>query len=449
MKKLWRLLNSRKLAVYLLFALLLVLVVSTLLPSTITVSEEHWEELARERPVAFWVASHFATPYVVRSTVFIVPTVFLFFSTLACTVTRVRNWARTRKSEFEKEQAFSFSVERELTGTAGEAEEELLRVLRGKRWECAVSREGGGTEVVGQKGFGLGFWGSVVFHVGLIACFLGAPVSALTVFRGEFLVTEGITTPLKGGFVYSEGKDIAGLPDADVTVMDLEGRYAEGIYKVHFGGTVRIGGMTAPFSVNNPVEYEGYQLTLDSFGYSPQITMERDGSTFFDYFLNLRQQKTGDYFDLPSEELTLFVLLFPDFYQEGTILKTRSREPNNPICLVRFLRGEQEVAKGLVELGGETHIGGYRVGFPELRNWAGFVVVREWGVHVLAVGMVIGLAGLLVRFLSNERIIEMRLRESTSGSSVAVRGYSRYYPAFLEKEVREMAARVAGEEPAP
>jgi cytochrome c biogenesis protein len=60
--------------------------------------------------------------------------------------------------------------------------------------------------------------------------------------------------------------------------------------------------------------------------------------------------------------------------------------------------------------------------------------------------MVIGLAGLLLRFLSNERIIEMRLRESAAGASVAVRGYSRYYPAFLEKEVREMAVRVAGEE---
>jgi cytochrome c biogenesis protein len=446
MKGIWKLLNSRRFAVYLLLGLLLVLVASSLLPSPITVSEEKWAELERERPVVFWLASYFATPYIVRSPLFVVPTVFLFFSTLVCTLTRVRNWARTRKSEFEKEQAFSFSVERELAGTAGEAEEGLLRVLRGKRWECAVSREAGGTEVVGQKGFGLGFWGSVVFHLGLIACFLGAPVSALTVFRGEFLVTEGVTTPLKEGFVYSEGKGIAGLPDEDVTVVDLEGRYAEGIYKVHFGGTVQIGGITAPFSVNNPVEYEGYQFALDSFGYSPQIALERDGSTFFDYFLNLRYPKGGDYFQLPSEGLTLFVLLFPDFYQEGTMLRTSSREPNNPVCLVRFLRGQEEVAKGLVELGGETQIGDYVVRFPELRNWAGFVVVREWGVHVLAVGMVIGLAGLLLRFLSNERIIEMRLRESAAGASVAVRGYSRYYPAFLEKEVREMAARVAGEE---
>jgi hypothetical protein len=131
MKGIWKLLNSRRFAVYLLLGLLLVLVASSLLPSPITVSEEKWAELERGRPVVFWLASYFATPYIVRSPLFVVPTVFLFFSTLVCTLTRVRNWARTRKSEFEKEQAFSFSVERELAGTAGEAEEGLLRVLRG------------------------------------------------------------------------------------------------------------------------------------------------------------------------------------------------------------------------------------------------------------------------------------------------------------------------------
>jgi cytochrome c biogenesis protein len=444
MKRLWKLLNSRKFGVYLLLVLVAVLMVSSFLPSPITLSDEEWSSLRERKPFVFWLSENFSTIYLVRNPLFLALSAFLFLSTLACTITRIKWWAKARKSEFEKDKAFSFSVEERSSSPVEAVKENLLDTLRRRRWEFSVSGEGGGFVVEAQKGIGMGFWGSVVFHIGLVVCFIVAPVSALTVFRGEFLITEGITMPLRDGFVSHEGKALSSLPDTDITVYDAAGEYAKGRYKVQFGGVMRAGNREFPFSVNNPVTVEGYQFSLGKFGFSPGIVLEKEGSVLFDYFLNLRHSGSGDYFDLPSEGLTLFVLLFPDFIREGNKIGSRSKDPNNPVCLIKLLRGKEEVAKGLVEPGEEARVGDYLVRFTELRNWVGFVVVREWGVYVLALGMATGILGLLVRFLSNERRLEARLSGAGPGTTVALRGYSRYYPAFLEKEVREMAGKISG-----
>jgi cytochrome c biogenesis protein len=55
------------------------------------------------------------------------------------------------------------------------------------------------------------------------------------------------------------------------------------------------------------------------------------------------------------------------------------------------------------------------------------------------VGFLIGLAGLVARFLSNERRLEFVLSPEGERTKVTVKGYSRYYPAFLEREVIQLA----------
>ncbi len=442
-----RLLNSRKFAVILLVSLLGLLSLSAFLPSEITVSAEKWAEIKRTRPFVFWLSERFSTPRIVRNTAFITITAFLFLSTFICTATRISGWWRTRRLEFDKEKSFSFTLEEVSGRPAGLLKEELARSLQAKGWEFSMSGENDKITGAAQKGLRAGFWGSIVFHLSLIVCFIASPVTALTVFRGKLVLTEGITVPLKEGFEAHEGKPLESLPALDITVNDLRGEYAEGIYKLQFGGKLNIKGRyfqkDSPFSVNEPVDVMGYQFALNEFGRSPLVVIEKGGAEVFNYYLNLRHSSEGDYFDLPDGN-KLFVLLFPDFIREGNKIGTRSKEPKNPVLLLKVFEGEKELAKGLVRPGERVDVGPYSVGFPELRNWAGIIVVREAGLPVLMAGMAVGLAGLLVRFLSNERRLEFELAGAESGTKIAIKGYSRYYPAFLEREVKEMAGRLKG-----
>lgn len=441
-----KLLNSRKFAVYLLCVLLLVLVLSSFLPNQFTMTEEQWNVLEREKPFLYWLSIHMSTPVIVRHPLFLALSGFLFLSTLTCTISRVNLWLKTREFEFEKERAFSFAIELSSRNPMKPLQETLLSSLRRRRWRTTVSDNAGGILIEAQKGSSMGFWGSVVFHAGMVVCFLAAPVTALTVFRGEFLITEGIPIPFREGLVSHEGKPLSALPDGEILVSDLRGVYAEGKFKVDFGGTMHIGGKDFPFSVNNPVSIDGYQFSLQEFGDSVRMVGEKAGSVFFDYFLNLRHPQSGDYFNIEEESLTLYVRFFPDFYREGGRVGSRTKEMKNPVILLKVLENGTEMINAFVRLGEEIRIGEYTMTFAEVKHWVSFVVVRERGVPVMVTGMVIGIAGLLVRFLSNERRMEMTLREGPAGTTFVLKGYSRYYPAFLEKEVREIGEGIGGGE---
>lgn len=435
-------------AIWLLVGLVATLVVSTLLPSEITRSPGEWELLARQSPEYFKVASALSTPYLVKSTAFTVLSSFLFFSTLVCTLNRLQGWWKGKTQEFSPEKAFSFLMDGRIPQASDAVQESVLTLLSGAGWECSSEKSGSGILIIAQKGIKLGFWGSVGFHIGLIFCFLALPISALTGFSGQFLLTEGVTIPLRDVVETPVKKNLASLPPVKVAVDNLRGVYAKGKFKVDFGGDLLVTGPEGlqrfPFSVNNPVSYEGTQFSLQQFGFSPKLVVERAGKVVFNYYLNLRHGEEGDYFTLEGDQTRLFLIFFPDFYQEGGKIGSRTREPRNPVVLVRIVEGDRPVHQGLVRIGGDASIGDYHIHAPELKNWVNLSVSREYGLSGLIFGMLVGISALFIRFLSNDRRLTFTIVSHDTVSTIRLQGYSRYYPAFLEKEVRAVAEKLWG-----
>lgn len=442
----WKMINSRRFALYILTAFLISLFVSALIPNNYTLSEKEWFALERNRPTLFWMYSHFSTPFLVKSPFFQLLSFLLFLSTLSCTIDRVLKWYKFRVSEFEKEKAFSFSAVDTSRLDPHAIRVKVEKLLSAGRWATSVENEGEAVVISGQKGMS-GFWGSVIFHAGLVCCFLAGPVTALTVFRGELVMTEGVSQPLRDGFVTHEGKDLATLPDVQLQVRNLRGEYYEGQFKYDFGGVLslddRDGRHELPFAVNKPASFGGYQFSLHAYGDSPRLVLERDGQVNFDYYLNLRHPDEGDYFDLGGGTRA-FVMFFPDFFREGGKIGSRSKVRNNPVTLVKIYSGEQEVFKGLFKEGEEGNWEGTRIRVPDCKHWVGLIVAREAGINLVIIGSLLGVTGLLARFLSNESRLEFELSPLVQGTSFTVRGYSRYYPAFLEKEVKGMAEKLKG-----
>lgn len=443
--KLLILLNSRVAAIWLLVGLVAALTASTFLPNEITRTPDEWTLLARQSPAYFKVANTLSTPYLVKSPAFIALSFFLFLSTLVCTLTRLHGWRKGRTVEFTLDKAFSFAINETLSQPSDMVESSVQTILTGTGWDCSSDRSNSRVWLVAQKGIRLGFWGSITFHVGLLLCFLAVPVSALTGFSGQFLLTEGVTIALRDVVETPVKKDLAKLPPVGVAVENLRGVYAQGKFKVDFGGDLVVSGSKGSqrlsFSVNNPVSYERTQFSLQQFGFSPRLVVERGGKESFDYFLNLRHVAEGDYFPL-EDKTRLFLLLFPDFIQEGGKIGSKSRELKNPVLLVRIFEGDSPVHQGLVRIGGEATIGDYHIKAPELKSWVNLAVSREHGLTILIFGMLIGISGLFLRFLSNERRLTFAIVAQGAATTVQLKGYSRYYPAFLEKEVRGVAEKI-------
>jgi cytochrome c biogenesis protein ResB len=445
----YKLLISRRIAIYLLTALLLVLIASALIPSNYTLSAEEWLEVETTSPALFWIYSHLSTPFIVRNPVFQLVSLLLCLSTLACSADRVLKWWRSRTLEFEKEKAFSFSVAQNSDQDLCAVRDQVERFLAGGRWQVSREQAGGLTVVSGQKGSS-GFWGSVAFHAGLVFCFLAGPVTLFTGFSGELTATEQVSLPLRTAVVAHAGHDAATMPDFQVQVDNVRGEYFQGQYRHDFGGELSLtdqqGSHRIPFAVNKPANFRGYQFCLNEYGNAPRLVLERNGKTLFDCYLNLRHPLEGDRFEL-QPGMQAFVMFFPDFYREGDKIGSRSRRPDNPVTLIRLFRGDQELFNGLFKPGDQEQWEEIRISVPDYRHWVTLTVTKEQGVLLVIMGSLLGGAGLLARFLSNERRIEFELSALGEGTGVKVRGYSRYYPAFLEKEVLAIAEKMIQPDP--
>ena len=439
MKKILVILNSRRFAVSLLVAIVALLVFSTFLPNEITRSPDQWQLLARRHPLFFTLAHNISTPYLVRQWWFLVTAFFLFLSTLTCTATRLHGWWQGRTSEFSKDKAFTFSMEGCCPAAAQSAGAKAERLMKDGRWDFEISRQGDTLVLAAQKGISLGFWGSLVFHCGLLLVFVAIPFSAFSSFSGSLLLTQGALVPLREAVRPDAGGDPKILPLAAVSVQDLRGLYMDGKFKLDFGGSLLLdrGGRVErlPFSVNQPVSSEGFQFSLQQYGFAPRVVVEREGAAPFDYFLNLTHPDEGDYFPLPGEGMRLFILFLPDFFRDKDRIGSRSRELRNPHLLVKVFQGERVVVERLVKVGDSFQGAGYSIAAPQMGNWVNLAVSRERGLIFIIIGSIVVILGLLARFLSNERRLELEIVPESCGCSCRLKGYSRYYPAFLENEV--------------
>jgi len=439
MKKILSVLNSRQFAVSLLLAIVALLVFSTFLPNEITRSPEQLELLARLHPLYFRLANNLSTPYLVGQWWFAATAFLLFLSTLTCTSARLIGWWGGRQSEFSKEKAFTSSTQGCCAASPETVGEKAGWLLREGRWGFEASRDGDLLVITAERGIALGFWGSLAFHAGLLLCFVAIPLSAFFSFSGNLLLTQGAVVPLREGVRSDRGSDTVMLPAATAAVEDLRGVYQQGKFKLDFGGTLlldRDGRVERlPFSVNQPVSSGGFQFSLQEYGFSPRVVVAREGSSPFDYFLNLTHPEEGDYFPLPGDGMRLFILLLPDFFREGGKIGSRSQDPKNPHLLVKVFSGDKAIVERLVKVGESVEVEGFSIAAPQLGNWVNLAVSRERGLIFIIFGSLVVTLGLLVRFLSNERRLELEILPAPCGCTCRLKGYSRYYPAFLENEV--------------
>lgn len=440
-------LTSRTLAIVLMLLMVAALAGSAFLPSQAFLTSEEWEALSVQKPALFWLASRLSTPILVKSPVFAVLALFLSLSTLSCTIRRMFGWERHKATAPVKDKYFTFAVEGQFNFAPQEALNVAAITLRSKGWvEAETSHTG---QITGQKGAVIGFWGSVAFHGALIICLVAAVVSYLTSFNGQMILTEGITLPLHEAVGTSHTGNIAALPPAQVKVDNLEAVYKEGHFKYDFSGVLHLiqgRDRMYPFKVNAPATIEGLQFSLQQFGFSPRLVIKGGSGTSFDYHLNLRHED-GDYFPLESPDLKLFVVFFPEFDEKDGKIGTLSREVKNPRLLIKILQGEKVLHRALLAPGEKLPLGSYMVQFAELKSWALLSISKEPGLVILMAGLLLLTMALFVRFLSNERRIILSVQAGDDGTSFHLQGFSRYYPASLEREMVKLAEMLSGRKP--
>lgn len=327
----------------------IILVISTQLPNFALMTTEEVAALKKGRPFLYAVTFSLGEKGLASSPWFYVIPGFIFFSTFLCTIDRL---VKTRKKS-------------------------------------------------------IGFWGSMLFHAGLLTIIVAAVVTKLTLFEAELLLTEGYPMSLgKEGFLTVGRDPLAGIyfPEGKITMTKFKSIYEgqfpvdhEALIKLEMEGKVS----TLSIKVNQPMKVDELQYSLNRYGFAPAfVVKDGSGKILLDAFINLVVVGSEeDSFEVPGADAVVDVIFLPDFEMTDDGPLSRSSLPNNPVVALRVRKGGLETKYLHVKMGESGNLMGLEISFPEVKYWAHILVSRDKGVPLFMVGFLLGVCGLIVRYV--------------------------------------------------
>jgi len=441
---------SRNAAVAAMAVMGLLLAVSGFVPTPDLMGEREFARLAAERPFVAWLAEKIRPQAMVSHPAFLLFPLYLSIGIGFSLYQRLR--MRMRRGKAAAAQTWRFRQDRgfDTPATPPEFARILPQRLRGSGFAAV---ESGPFSWSGEKG-AKGFWGSVAFHIGLLLVFIGVAASSRTRLHGEIVLTEGFVTPLNGATLLNR-TGVGELPDeglVGLSMRDFAASYTpqgsnldfSALLAVHRGGSVR---REAMVRVNDAFVWEGTQFTLHRYGFAPAVVATNPAGERLADGVGLLQLLPPGAED--SLQLTdggeLVLSFYPDFAVRQGKPVARSLNPVRPVLAFRWRDASgAEVAAGRVRRGESASVNGYRVEFPALSYWAGFLVARDGGLWFFAFGSILASLGLALRMLFPDQSLRLTWEPGESGSRVRMSASTRYFPALHEEQVERLLARLTG-----
>lgn len=274
---------------------------------------------------------------------------------------------------------------------------------------------------VGKERPSVSIWASPIFHVGLIITVLGALISQGTRMSGKFIVTAGqifndghqnYVTLSEGPFFGEDhgafqvalekvilGYSPQGLPDtisSRVTVLKN-------------GMTVKSGeiNFNKPLTTGNLKFYQYSQ-----FGYAAGIrVMDRNGYETGRFRAVLETKyKPAAYefigkFNLPGTGDIAEARFYPAIDPATRLSRQNIYRPEYPGLALTVRRGSQRIFQGMLSKDSPVSVGEYRLVFDHYLLWSGITVVRDPGLYVIYTGFWIAVAGLGLIYIANPQML--------------------------------------------
>lgn len=441
MRRFLNYIGSRRFAIYLLAVTTMLILLSNLLPKPAFMGKTEVERLKRERPLLYALSVKGGIQGLARSPYFQVIPAFIFLSVTVCTLRRLRAELDRREREpLPRELSISHTVTLPAGGTNSEGVDSVLR--RGG-WRV-LTMDG---VLYGRKGE-RGIWGSIGFHFGMDVALIGILVSAATGLDGRVMLTEGFPVDMPKDIKGVRKTDVPDFPLREMTLESFTPVFEEGFPVLYESKLVAVDRYerlkSYTLGVNRPLDLEGYKFIFTKAGYSPRFRLSKKDGFSIDTVANLLISMPGeiDYFDIQGSGIRMRVEMFPDFYEEDGVPKTRGKVPVNPVLFVEMERGGKMLGRGFLHKGKAVSFDDYTLEFVELRHWAELVVSRDNGVPIIIVGFVLIAGGLCVRFILNERHLWIIMNEAEGILMLKVGGRARFFPALFEEELRRLVEEI-------
>lgn len=196
-------------------------------------------------------------------------------------------------------------------------------------------------------------------------------------------------------------------------------------------------------SINKPlISRDGTYFVIKNLGVAPLfILYDRDGKEVDGAYVRLNVLK-GRPDKFVFGKYTINAEFYPDFYQEGDVIGTRSEEIRNPVFKV-FAIGEKGFFKeDLMKMNERFSLDNEEIEFREIPYWVRFYVVKEKGLWIVYTGFVFITIACIWRLLFYRRDIRGVIRQTEKGFVLHVGGRSEFYKALFRDEFEKIIGNI-------
>ena len=430
----WKLLRSRRFAVWLIIATAVYAAAVTTIPQQAIYPADHAAWVAGGSPVVR-LALALGLDHGFSNAIFYALAMLLAVSTAACAYERSALSLRlgrrrgtvsdglARRLERSPDVRLSVPVSRE---SAREATVSALGTL-GMRARV-------GPNVAYAEAGVSGLWGSPVFHWCLVAAIVVIAAGALTRWEGQIGVANGRAVVDETA---SFGKLDSGLFALPHTGRSLELRAVEEDYRkggVEYGFTPTVaitdGGRELAVSrvhANNPLRHGPLLVHSAAHGLSvalhtvdPGGTVSPEHVSILDFDESTASGTTPATIDVRDGE-SVVASVSVEVMARDRVGYLPELLPPNPVAVVHIDSTSGESRTDTIPIGGEVEVGeGWRLRLADVDYYARLTVVRDWSVSWLYAFMGLAVAALSLTVLVPYRAVWFRVTEDGPMSTVAV-----------------------------
>ncbi len=275
--------------------------------------------------------------------------------------------------------------------------------------------------------------GFIILHSSLILLFVGGFWSSALRMDGYIVLTEGqnfieahnsYLRLLEGPLRQEHHKRFSVRLEKVQTEFDNNGYLLDIASHLEFSENEKEA-ILRTIKVNKPLTYKGLIFTQDKTGFSPRLLIWEKNSKkpLADSFVALKTFQKGktreyqDFLAMPIFEQKVTLTFFPDYRKTDTRIEKIGEKPKKPLLEVKIEDDNGTIAEqGYIPLNGRVHLNDFIFGFSDLRRWASFRVMEDPAYPLIWIALWLGVGGILLRYFP-----DLRKLFHFSGKSASVR----------------------------
>ncbi|MCL6471564.1 MAG: cytochrome c biogenesis protein ResB [Firmicutes bacterium] len=453
----WRLTLSRKLAVWLLGFLGVLVIISRFIPQHYGGNLSVYLSWKASHPFWALLFEKIGLTNIYTSWLFIFLCSALFINTTACTLQRTYNLLSARKKECSigldslKASKTYFKIDL-IDAEPQAAEDKITALLKKRLFRVKRLESTAGTALIAIRGR-FAEWFSPLFHFALILIFLGGAITGLTRFSGILELTESqIAIEDSANYIkiFEKGPLFNNAHRSfEIKLVRFTPVYLSTGEPKNFYSTIAFSNgwerTDTDIWVSKPGSYQGvliYQGQINGISALLSLSNTKGEPISSSFFLFDKPKEIGKPLvakhDISDAGVSFEGRLLPNpaWRKEGSGAAWKIR---NPALDLKILKDKRTLYHGRLLLGQTAEFEGYRLTFEDAKYWSSYNIVIDKGRPIIFAGFWLGLISLGLLSLLNEKRISIIIQTGDK-PTIHVAGNSNKYKASFREELVSFAA---------